>query len=48
MAVLFCMMKIYFFTGRYILIDSGLCVLKVLIDLRKKGLFACAVIKKRR
>ena len=39
------MMKIYFATGGYIIIDSGFCVLKGLIKLRKKGVFACAVIK---
>ena len=41
------MMKIYFATDRYVIIDSGFCVLKGLIHLRKKGIFACAVIKKR-
>ena len=48
MGVLLCMMKIYFYTGRYVILDSGLCVLKGLIQLRKKGVFACAVIKKRK
>ena len=42
------MMKSYFTTGMYVMIYSGLCVLKGLIQLRKKGVFACAVIKKRR
>ena len=42
------MMKIYFSTGRYLIIDSGFCVLKGLIGLIKKGLFAFFVIKKRR
>ena len=41
-------MKIYFATGWYIILDSGFCVLKVLIKLSKKIIFACAVIKKRR
>ena len=40
-------MKSYFDTGRYVIIDSGFCVLKGLIQLRKKGVYACAVIKKR-
>ena len=40
------MKKNYFSTGRYITIDSGLCVLKGLIQLRKKGIFSCAVMKK--
>ena len=42
------MMKIYFCTGRYLIIDYGFCFLKGLIHLKKKGIFACAVIKKRR
>ena len=37
-----------FSTGRYVLIDSSFCVLKGLIQSRKKGIFACAVIKNRR
>ena len=41
------MTKIYFATGRYAIIDSGFCVLKGLIQLRKKGVFAFAVIKNR-
>ena len=40
------MMKSYFFTGGYVILDSGFCVLKWLIQLRKKGVFSCAVIKK--
>ena len=40
-------MKIYFATGRYIILDSGFCVMKGLIQLRNKGIFSCAVIKKR-
>ena len=31
------MVKIYFVTGGYVIIDSVLCVLKVLIQLNKKG-----------
>ena len=44
----FHMVKSYFSTGRYVLLDSGFCVLKGLTQLRKKGIFDCAVIKKRR
>ena len=33
------MMKSYFATGRYIILDSGLCVLRGLIQLRKRGVF---------
>ena len=40
------MMNSYFETGRYVIIDSGFCVFKGLIQLSKKGVFACAVIKK--
>ena len=38
--------KSYFATGRYVILDSGFCVLKGLIWFMKKGIFACAVIKK--
>ena len=41
-------MKSYVATVRYVILDSGFCVLKGLIGLRKKGEFACAFIKKRR
>ena len=47
MGLLLRMMKIYIFTGRYVMIDYGLCVLKGLIQIRKKGI-ACSVIKNRR
>ena len=40
--------KSYFATGRYVILDSGFCVLKGLIQLRKEGISTCAVIKKRR
>ena len=42
------MMKSYFATGRYVILDYSLCVLKGLIQLRKKGIFPCDVINKRR
>jgi Transposase IS4 len=35
-------------SGKVIILDSGFCVLKGLIELRKKGLYASALIKKRR
>jgi hypothetical protein len=41
------MLQSYFTTGRYDILDSGFCVLKALIELKKVGLFACVVIKKR-
>ena len=46
--LLFLMMKGYFDTGMCVILDSVFCVLKRLIQLRKKGVFACSVIKKRR
>ena len=42
------MLSTYFTTGRYVVLDSGFCVLRALIELKKVGLFACAVIKKQR
>jgi Transposase IS4 len=35
-------------TGKVVVLDSGFCVLKALCELRKVGVFAAAVIKKRR
>jgi len=35
-------------TGKVVVLDSGFCVLEGLIELRKKGVFAGALIKKRR
>ena len=35
-------------TGKVVILDSGFCVLKALIELRKVGVFGSAVIKKRR
>ena len=48
MGLLLRMMKSYFATGKYVIIDSGFCVLKWLVQLGKKGDFACAVLKNRR
>ena len=42
------MLQRYFSTGGYVVLDSGFCVLKALVQLKKVGMFACAVIKKRR
>ena len=41
-------MKSSFATGRYVILDSGFCILKGLIHLRNKGVVACAFINKRR
>lgn len=35
-------------TGKVVILDSGFCVVKGLIELQKKGVFASALIKKRR
>ena len=35
-------------SGRVFVLDSGFCVLQAIVELRKKGLFAAALIKKRR
>ena len=40
--------KSLFFSGKVVILDSGFCVLQALIELKKKGVFATAVIKKRR
>jgi hypothetical protein len=41
------MLQLYFHTARYIVLESGFCVLKAIIELRKNGLFGCALIKNR-
>jgi hypothetical protein len=35
-------------SGKVVILDSGFCVLKAIIELKKKGVFASALIKKRR
>jgi hypothetical protein len=35
------MLVLYFMTGRYVVLDSGFCVLRALIELKKVGLFVC-------
>ena len=41
------MLQSYFGTGRYILLDSGFCVLKAITELKRNGLFGCVMIKKK-
>ena len=48
MRLLMRMLSSYFSTGWYMVLDSGFCMLKALVELKKVGLFTCAVIKKRR
>ena len=38
--------KPIFHTSKYNVLDSGFCVLSVLIALKKVGMFACVLIKK--
>ncbi len=47
MELLMRLLSSYFAMGRYVVLDLGFCVLRALIELKKIGLFACAVIKKR-
>ena len=48
MGLLLRIMKSYFSNVGYVIIDSGVCELKGLVQLRKKNIFACAVINKRK
>ncbi len=41
------MLTTYFYTGKYVILDSGFCVLKGIIKLQEAGGFAYALIKKR-
>ncbi len=40
------MLKKYFSSGRYVILDSGFCILKGIVELKKEGIFAGAMIKK--
>ena len=46
--LLLLILKLIFSTAKVIILNSGLCVLKELVALHKNGLYASAVIKKRR
>ena len=47
--LLLCLLKSYFSSGRYVVLDSGFCVLKAILALKRVGgLYAGALIKKRR
>ena len=37
-----------FDTGKVVILDSGFCVLQAIMSLKKKGVFASALVKKRR
>ena len=36
----------FFYTGWYVVLDSGFCALKAIIELQKVGVYSCALIKK--
>ena len=44
--LLFWMLTPIFHKGYVVILDSGVCVLKTIIELRKKGIFASTLIKK--
>ncbi len=45
--LLLCLLQPYFTSCQYVVLDSGFCVLKGIVELRKRGVFAGALIKKR-
>ncbi len=42
------MLKKYFSTGRYVILDSSFCILKGIVELKKEGIFAEALLKQSR
>ncbi len=38
--------KNYFGFACYVMLASGFCVLKALVELKRRGVFACALVKK--
>ena len=40
-------LRSYFTLGKYVVLDSGFCILKGITELKKCGFYACALIKKR-
>ena len=46
--ILLCPKKLIHSLGKLSVLDSGICILQGIIDLRKVGVFSAAVIKKRR
>jgi hypothetical protein len=42
------LLRAYHYTGRYVVLDSGFCVLKAIIELQKVGVYTCALIKNRK
>lgn len=44
--LLLCLLEPYFTSGCYIVLDSGFCMLKGIVELKKRGIFVGALIKK--
>ena len=42
------MLKSYFGAGKYVILDSGFCVLKAIIEMKRHEICSCALIKKTR
>ena len=45
--ILLCLTKSVWSSGKVFVLDSGFCVLQAIVELKKKGVFAAALIKKR-
>jgi hypothetical protein len=45
---LFCCRKPLCYTGKVVILDSGFCVVKGIVELKKKGVYSAALVKKRR
>ena len=41
------MLKSYFGAGKYVILDSGFCVLQAILELKQHGIYSCALITKR-
>ena len=46
--LLLCVMEPIFTRGNVVILDSGFCVLKGIVELKKRGVYASALIKKRK
>ena len=42
------MLRPFFYMGRHVVLDSGFCILKAIIELQKVGVYSCALIKKQK
>ena len=41
------MLKLYFGAEKYLILDSSVCALEAPVELKRGGIYACALIKKR-